>query len=961
MSRMFGLILECWLVVLILVNTSSGQPGPSGIDFRRQIAPLLTQRCLNCHHPGLKKGGLDLSSAPSVRAGGDSGPVLVPGKPGESYLLEKITGRDGKKPSMPRGGTPLSNSEVDLVRRWIEQGAAWPETLTLQASARTEGGWWSLQPLGRPQPPSPTASLPPGWDKNPLDRFLLAKMQARGLSPSPEADRRTLIRRVTFDVLGLPPSPEEIEAFVKDARPDAYERLVDRLLASPHYGEQWGRHWLDVIRFGESRGYERNEIIDNLWPFRDYIIRSFNDDKPFRQLVLEHLAGDVLGPGQPEIEIGTAFLVCGPYDDVGNQDPIQAALIRANTIDDMIRATGESFLGLTIGCARCHDHKFDPVRKEDYYQMYATFAGVHHGSRPLASAQVRKTRQEKVQPLETTRARLRQQIRDTEEVILKRARARSLELEKTWVRPAPRFEFIEETFAPAEARMVRLHTLANSSQPASNRDYWVDEFEIFTDSTPARNVALAANGARAEGASRVAEDFAEAYSSHLAINGQYGDGWNAAGPDLTITLARTERIRRVVFSSNRAGGFPRSFPAEYRIEVSLDGRNWREVASSFDRQPVSEDHRRRRYLQIESKPDEVRTLARLQADLDRRTQELAQIPPIPVWWAGQFEPAEGPFHVFLGGDPQKKGTPVVPASLQVLEKTGPHYSLGSKTPESQRRLALAKWLVDPENPLTPRVLVNRLWHYHFGTGIVDTPSDFGKLGGQPTHPELLDWLARRLLEHGWKLKPLQREILLSQAYRQAGTFRSDMARLDASARFLWRFPPRRLTAEEVRDTMLAVAGKLDLRLGGPGFRLYRYLQDNVATYVPLDHPGPETYRRAVYHQNARAARVDVLTDFDCPDNAFAAPTRVSTTTPLQALTLLNHRFTLDLAQTLALRLEREAGKDQPGGQVRRAFLLTFGRLPETAEESAAVTLIRKQGLPAFCRALFNANEFLYID
>jgi hypothetical protein len=291
----------------------------------------------------------------------------------------------------------------------------------------------------------------------------------------------------------------------------------------------------------------------------------------------------------------------------------------------------------------------------------------------------------------------------------------------------------------------------------------------------------------------------------------------------------------------------------------------------------------------------------------------------------------------------------------------PGYRLPPEAPEADRRLALARWLVAPENPLTPRVLANRLWHYHFGTGIVDTPSDFGAMGGRPTHPELLDWLAHQIRAQGWRLKPLHRLIVTSRAYGQASTFNADAARVDADSRTLWRFPPRRLMAEEVRDTMVGLAGRLDLRMGGPGFRLYRYLEDNVATYVPLDEHGPETYRRSVYHQNARASRVDVLTDFDCPDSAFAAPRRAATTSPLQALTLMNHRFTLEMARFLAGRLESEAGADDPEGQVRRAFLLAYARPPDAQEVEMANRLIRRHGLRAFCRALLNSNELISLN
>ncbi len=515
---------------------------------------------------------------------------------------------------------------------------------------------------------------------NPIDAWIHAELRTKGLEPSPRADRRTLIRRVTYDLTGLPPTPAEVAAFESDQSPIAYEKVVDRLLASPHYGEQWGRHWLDVVRFGESRGYERNEIIPNAWPFRDYVIRSFNEDKPFDRLVREHLAGDVIGKDQPDVEVGVTFLVCGPYDDVGNQDAAQAAVIRANTLDDVIRATGESFLGLTIGCARCHDHKFDPLTQKDYYSLYATFAGVRHGVREVADAS-----------------------------------------------------------DPRRARRARPTAGTRSSCRVEGRA-----------STP--------------------------------------------------PTRRSRRCRRC-----RRGGSATSSPRRDRSACSSAAtRNGREA------------------------------------------------------------------HVNA-------------ASPGVFAAVEPGYELPADTPESRRRLALADWLVDPRNPLTPRVLANRVWHYHFGTGLVDTPSDFGFMGGRPSHPELLDWLARRLLDDGWRLKPLHRLIVTSRNV-------SSSVDISRSRRARRRRKPLALAVPATtpcrRGSARHDAGGCRFARspdGRAGIQALHVFQDNVATYVPLDRPGPETYRRSVYHHSARASYVDVLTDFDCPDNAFGAPRRASTTTPLQAL------------------------------------------------------------------------------
>jgi hypothetical protein len=790
MYRVVRVAVACGIASALLAALQAQEAPPAApevpprVDFARDVAPILRQRCLRCHHAADAESGLSLASADGLRDGG----YVVPGQPDRSPLLALVVpGADGQRPAMPKQGPPLSPAELAVLRQWVAQGAAWPDGLTLQPARRADGSWWSLQALAEVAPPEPPG-LPADWAAHPIDRFVFARLREAGLRPNPPADRRDLIRRLSYDLIGLPPSIEEVEAFAHDPAPDAYERLVDRLLASPQYGEQWGRHWLDVVRFGESNGYERNILIPNLWPFRDYVIGALNDDRPFDQLIVEHLAGDIAAAGDPSREIGTAFLVCGPYDNVGNRDPVQAAIIRANHIDEMLRVTTEAFLGLTVGCARCHDHKFDPITQRDYYALYATLAGVRHGERVVATDAQRRDHEARLQPL----------------------RAKEQELSR-------------------------------------QRD--------------ALRRSVAQRGAQA--------------------------------------------------------------------------------------QPTA---------------DEQRQLDALQRQLDQVQQAIKQLPPLPRVWAGTFDAqaAQQPHHVFRGGDPQKPGEAVAPASLQVLDHLASRYQLDASAGEAERRLALARWLASPDNPLVPRVLANRLWHYHFGTGLVDTPSDFGAMGSLPTHPELLDWLARQVLRHGWRLKPLHRLIVTSQTYRQSSTWRAEAADIDGDTRLLWRFPPRRLTAEEVRDTMLALAGALRLSpMGGPGFRLYQYQQDNVATYVPLDVHGPETYRRAVYHQNARAARVDVLSDFDCPDPAAAAPRRASTTTPLQALAMLNHRFVHDMARAMAQRIQHEAGSD-PARQVHQAFRLAYARSPDDEEAPRCARLVQQHGLWALCLALLNSNELMYL-
>ncbi|GMW00412.1 MAG: hypothetical protein AMXMBFR84_15490 [Candidatus Hydrogenedentota bacterium] len=956
-------------------------------QFKAHVEPILVGKCITCHGADAK-GGLDLRSKDTFEKGGENGAIFVAGDSANSLIVQYV--REGKMP--PKA--PLNAGEIAAIEGWIASGAYFPESpldpFAATTTKRAGYDWWSLQPL-RPVEPPDVSTLAPGspfaatWNAHPIDQFVFAKLRDAGLEPSGPASPRTLIRRATFDLIGLPPTPEEVSAFLSACEQEtgkpgvvgdvAYAELLDRLLASPRYGEHWGRHWLDVVRFGESNGYEVNYIIENVWPYRDYVIQSFNEDKPYDRFVTEQLAGDALEPGNPEIEIATAFLVCGPYDNVGNQDAVQAAQIRANSIDDMIRATSESFLGLTVGCARCHDHKFDPISQTDYYGLYASFAGVWHGERTVATEAQLASRQSVVQPLEAKRDAIAAEQAQLVESVLARAESKAAEYEARWTREKVLRSGTEETFAPVEARYVRMTSEGRDADPNAPWPFKMDEFDVYTAGPNSRNVALAAHGGKVTGVSRKADDFGEAYLVDVVIDGSFGVSWIAQGPELTVELAKPELIDRVLFSSDRPnalGDNPEAvFVCEYRIDVSMDGQTWTEVAHSHDRKPVHDAHRRTRLFRLEATDEEKARVGELGLQLNAAKDAIAAVPALPRFWIGELKQPVEPFYVFAGGDPQRKGERVLASSMKSLSAGEIGFALDEAAPERDRRLALASWIVAKQNPITPRVIVNRLWHYHFGTGIVSTPSDFGFMGSSPTHPELLDWLANELVDPGygpltgkeaWRLKRLHRIIMRSQTYRQGSQYREDASRIDGDSRFLWRFPPRRLSSDSIRDSILSIAGKLDTEaMGGPGFRLYAYWRDNVSTYVPLDKHGPETYRRAVYHQHARAERIDLLTDFDSPDCAMPAPARASTTSPLQALTLMNHSFTLDMASYLQERLERESGMSNRVAQVQRAFQLAFARPPSELELTASIVTIEAHGMQAFCRALLNANELMFVD
>ena len=946
--------LPVLLAVTVFTTTAfSASPSPEGIAFFEQkIRPLLVEHCYECHSAEAKKlkGNLFLDSKTGWEKGGDSGePVIIPGNIEASQLLKSVRHEDPDT-AMPPKKPKLPDAAIADLIAWVKMGAPDPRDGTQVEAKRADKSWWSLQPLARE------------FRHKDIDGFLEEKLTEKGLHFNAPAEARALIRRMSYDLTGLPPSMEEVEAFAQayrtEARP-AVEALVDRLLASPQYGEHWGRHWLDVVRFGESNGFERNFIINDLWPFRDYVIHSFNEDKPFNRFIAEHLAGDILGKGNPEVEVGSAFLVAGPYDDVGNQDVVAQKNIRAATLDELVTSTSSAFLGLTVNCARCHNHKFDPIPTEDYYRLKSAFEGVKHGRRVVVSKQERAAFDMASKPLNDEKKLLTEQQQALEKAVEARCKAAAA-AQKT-ARPKVDPNATEDRFPAEQVRFVKFVMHASTANPKSANGARLTEFEVWSADTASRNVALAANGGSASGTQSIkAEDFPEAYGPQLCIDGKPGEQWAVGTPaELTITLAKLETVDRIVFSNAKGKDVQDksqgATPCEYEVSVSVDGTNWKTVTSGLDRAPWSEAHgieRVRREVTTEAERVQLAALAKSIAELQRK---IDAVPKLREIWAGTYsQPSEQTF-VHKGGDPLKPGDSVVPASLSVLDRVGKPFALPADAPEGERRLALANWLTGDDNPLPPRVLANRLWHYHFGTGLVDTPGDFGFLGSRPSHPELLDFLATRLLFHGWRLKPLHREIMLSRAYQQSADPREEAARVDKSARLLWRFPPRRLGAEEIRDTVLSAAGKLQLvPAGGPGFRLYKVLANNVSTYVPLEQHGPETYRRAVYHQNARASVVDLLSDFDLPDTAFPAPKRANTSTPLQALTLLNHGFTLDMAAALATRL----GSNH---SVQAAYRIAFQREPSPAEKDAADRFIAEHGLTAFCRALLNASELVFLD
>ncbi len=935
--------------------------GPAAPDATfDDVRPVLAAHCVGCHGPTKQKGGLRLDRKVDALRGGDGGASIVPGKPADSLLLKKVRSTDAGE-QMPPDGDRLSEAQMKALTDWIADGAKWPESV-----AATDAPHWSFQPVKRPTVPVNREATP---SANQLDAFVRVKLAAAGIKPNPPADKRTLLRRLKFDLLGLPPTPEEVEAFEKDTAADAYEKRVDGFLASPQFGERWARHWLDAVRFAESHGFETNVARPNAWPYRDWVIKSFNDDKPYDRFVFEQLAGDTVGA-----DAATGFLVAGAWDQVKSPDPVLTANQRADELHDMVATTGSAFLGLTVGCARCHAHKFDPVSQVDYFRMKAVFAGVQHGERAAKAGEPMK-REAELKAAREVVAELEAKLAAFEPLADPTA--------KTPARPPVSAKFNRERFAPVTAQFVRFVVLAtNGAEPC------IDELEVFTAGPNPTNVALASAGAKVTSSG----DYPGSPDIHrLAFlhDGKYGNGrsWisNTAGKGtVTLELKDAVEIDRIEWARDREERYADRLATKYRIEVSADGKAWRVVASSDDRLPMGSK-------EFATPPGLTGNAAakwkQLAGEAAAARAKLADQTRSEMVYAGRFTTPETTFRLHRG-DAMAAREAISPGGL---ERFGAKLTLAEKAADSERRVALAKWIIDPAHPLTARVIVNRLWQHHFGTGLVDTPSDFGRNGGKPSHPELLDWLASELTaltfrasggrkppvgveETGglrpplakkdeakpWSLKHIHRLIVLSETYRQSSAGTAEGTAKDAQSRLLWRYPPRRLDAEAIRDAILAVTGKLELTGGGPGFDLFEPNGNYVKVYTPKKDFGPAEFRRMVYQNKPRMQLDDTFGAFDCPDGGQIAPKRNASTTPLQALNLLNAPFLVQQAKFLADRAAKDAG-DGIEGQVRRAFALAFQRNPSDKELSAAVALAKAHGLPALCRALLNANEFLYVE
>lgn len=954
------------------------------VSFDTTVAPLLVEHCIDCHS-GLKpKGKLDLTRKASARA------VIAAGD-----LWKRVDA--GEMPPKK----PLNVQQKAMLKKWLDAGATWGtdpiDPFRVTTSRRAGYDWWAFQPMKRPALPNVKQK---DWPRNPIDHFVLAKIEAEGLTPSPAADRRTMIRRLHFDLVGLPPGPDAVDADVA--------KLVDRLLASPQYGERWARHWLDVVRFGESNGFEHDELRKNAWPYRDWVIDAFNNDMPYDEFARLQIAGDALRANDPSAITATGFLVAGGYDTVGQgqQSAAMKAVVRQDELEDIVGTIGQTFLGLTVQCARCHDHKFDPVRTEEYYRLTAAVAGVRHGERDITSSASRIAFEKKRTEIEKEIQSLAKAIAGIEQPIRAKILAERKKDAKapadSLPKPTARWDFTKglrdeiggldaklhgdakltsdglhvggtgfastpslrsAVKAKTLAAVVRLDNLtqrggaAISLQSANGN---VFDAIVFGEREPKRWLSGSDFFRRTQDLK--GSDETDTKTVHVAIT--FAADGTINGYRNGVPYGKPYKVKELLaFEPGEAHflfGLRHSPPGVGKHLIGTIVR-----AEFYDRALTSVEIAATAGVVVDFVSD-AEVVKRLDGDSAARRDELKRqmqklevnlaSPPTSKAYAVVPRAPEAT-HLLIRGNPGDKGPLVQPGGVAALKLPADF----TDASDAERRRKLAEWTTHTDNPLFARVMVNRIWHYHFGVGLVDTPSDFGFNGGRPTHPELLDWLAQEFIQSKYSIKHIHRLIVTSATYAQASRQRAEAAKKDAGNRWLWRYPPHRLEAEALRDAILTVSGQLNEKRGGPGYQDFKVtVRGATYYYTPLEADDPAFYRRSIYRTSARSGRNGLLDAHDCPDPSATAPRRASTTTPLQALALMNNAFVLRMSDRFAERIKKDAG-DDVGKQVRRAYELAYGRAATAAEAAHVQPFIERHGLAAFCRAVFNSNEFVFVD
>ena len=977
------------------------------VDFDREIRPLLQKHCIECHGAKKQKGELRLDAKIFAFKGGHDDAAFVPGRSDRSPLYQRIisTNEDER---MPPKGAPLTVAETNAVKEWINSGAVWPENDSDRAAAVDKRlQHWSVQPVKVASALAETLGLKA--DQLSIDAFVSAKLKEHSLAMSPEADRRTLIRRLSFDLHGLPPSPERVEQFVKDADPKAYERLVDDLLASPHYGERWARHWLDIAHYADTHGFERDQLRPNAWRYRDYVINALNADKPYDQFIREQIAGDVIAPNDPQAVIATGFLAAGPWDFVGQMETKSDMLkraARAGDLDDMVTQVITSTMGITINCARCHDHKLDPITQQEYYSLWAVFAGVKRGERDVSAEESRRIAGEKARlnkQLAQTRARIAKLAGEGFELaklipedsgidvrngsVTKEKLAYHRDIQTNRLQKIEKIPGVKWVFVPDGKGAVAVDFKVEvKGIPATSGHFWdtianrplnAQRSTKLGDTDYAAKghtmLAMHANSGITFDLPKVRE---QSGLSAMRLTGLVGFGASkeaaATRADFTVFVDAAMKFQKLTLRKDETAVLDVEVPvnAKTLTLIATDGGDG--IGSDLlfigdpKLAPAAGDTR--------LTEAEAAELKQLRAEAQKLERDLKALPEPSKVYAIVSEKTAPVIKVQRRGNPEDEAQEVIPAAFSWARHAAAAFG-GLTTPEAQRRLALANWITHPENPLTARVIVNRLWHHHFGQGLVTTPSDFGLGGDKPSHPELLDYLAGEQLRNGWSLKKMHKLIVMSAAYRQTSvaadvrrpasdsaqgqSLLTSAATVDSANRLLWRQNPRRLDAESLHDAVLAVSGTLNPAMGGPGYRDFNYTEAYAPIYDYITPDKPELWRRSIYRFIVRTTPHQFLTTLDCPNPANLTPSRAVTTTALQALALSNNEFMLQQAGYLARRIEKES--DDTAGRIRRAFALTFQRGPTPGELAAAISLAEQQGFFALCRMLINANEFVYID
>lgn len=981
------LLNSCWLTV----QTYAAEP--DGIRFEAAVAPIFERHCVRCHSPQNRKGEVSLATIDDLR----SSEFVIAGQPDESHLLSLVTADDGDVPEMPKESPPLSPAEVATIRQWIIEGAVWPKDVIVREKSKADASWWSLQPLNVADNNGPAT----------IDDFIKALLAEHKLTMSPQADRRTLIRRLTFDLHGLPPSPEDVEDFVNDVDPKAYEKFVDRLLDSPHYGERFARHWLDIAHYADTHGFERDKRRDNAWRYRDYVIEALNSDKPYDRFLQEQIVGDVLWPDDEQAVIATGFLAAGPWDFVGQvetKSPILRRSARSLDLDDMATQVMTATMGITVNCARCHDHKLDPISQEEYYHLRAVFAGVKREDRVVSDTALKLYEERKAavskrrNEIDFEIARIEGQGLNLADIVgggngLGTGRYRQgidARTAKVQTRDFGRlgnvvtnrfsksgFDFVDGVFIPDGANgkaeiPVSSTGIMITGLPKTSGDAWdmIRNGPVASQHSPELGgIDFTKDGQSLLGlhanagitfdlaAMRKASQFDEMRFTAMlgyfgAAGGSYADAWVFVDGQ---KVAEFRHLKREDGLQNLDVRLPKS--SRFLTLVSTDGGN----GYGMDQIGFG-DPRVKSAEPPELSNEDREQLAQLRIEQLTARAEMKALGPPPRFYGVVSEKTVPEVRLLTRGNPEAPaGAPLKPAAFVSLSMLNPDLGTLEST-EGERRVALARWITHPDNPLTPRVIVNRIWQWHFGKGIVDTPSDFGFGGGRPSHPELLDWLASELVHQKWSLKAIHRLILTSDAYRQKSTAGEDSIAtdLDVDNRLLWRQNARRIEAEVIRDTVLKVSGKLNLNRGGAGFEDFTYKDAYAPIYTYVTADEPSLWRRSIYRYIVRTTPNRFLTTLDCPDPANLTPKRLTTTTPLQSLALYNNDFMLRQARYFAERVAQEAGSD-PSAQVTRSFELAFGRPPSSDENRLATSFVRAHELFALCRSLLNSNEFVYVD